>query len=150
MPLLPRPTGRTRKRGGLSPSLEERVAALEATHSPPALVMEPEWTREQHDEFMRLWHEMTGGPWEHRELPPRPLLTPETARELLRECVTIVKPGETLVIRAADSWTAMQVRELQDVADMMAEDRNLGFAILCLPGEEFAVATAPADPEPSK
>jgi hypothetical protein len=74
-----------------------------------------------------------------KEPPP---LTPDQARALLRECVTVVKPGETLIVRANENWTPRQVREIQDFADTVSEYRELGVKILFLPGEEFAVAKA--------
>jgi hypothetical protein len=79
-------------------------------------------------------------PWQMRVLPHRPLLTPETARELLRECVTVVKPGEVLVVRVPDNWTARQVSECQEAFESMAEYRDLDITILFMSGEEFAVA----------
>lgn len=68
------------------------------------------------------------------------LLTPETVRELLRECVTVVAPGEVLVIRVPDDWSARQAHEAQERISEVVASRKLGIAVLLLPGEEFAVA----------
>lgn len=119
------------------------MAALEEKLAHPLLVTAPEITDEQAAQFREgLDEALRSQPFRFQVLPPRPLLTPGTARELLRECVTVVKPGEVLVVRASDSWTPMQVRELQYFADAMNEYRELGVAILFMPGEEFAVAKA--------
>lgn len=75
-------------------------------------------------------------------LPPAPLLTPELARQLLRECVTVVKPGETLVIRVPETWTLEQVDEYQRWLDYAADHR--GFRALAVVGEELGAAQAPA------
>ena len=115
----------------------------------PAVSFPEQWTPEQIEafkaEFERSWAERKYEPL--KVLPPRPLLTPETARELLRECVTVVRPGEVLVIRTSDGWTAEQVGEVQQYANWWLGYRGLDVSILFLPGEEFAVATAKADGE---
>lgn len=66
-------------------------------------------------------------------------LSPDEARALLRECVTVVAPGETLVIRAADTWTPRQVHDVQGRLREVIADRGLTFEVLLVPGEEFAV-----------
>jgi hypothetical protein len=66
-----------------------------------------------------------------------PVLTPETARALLRECVTVVKPGEMLVVRAPDWWTPGQAGEYQQYAQAVAGD---AFRVLVVLGEELAIA----------
>ncbi len=53
----------------------------------------------------------------------------KTAAPFLRQCVTVVKPGETLVIRGRD-WTPNQVREIQRVVDAKREDGTIGFKVL--------------------
>jgi hypothetical protein len=120
------------------PALEERVAALEAALAPqPA-----EWTDEQIAEFQREWDKVKDGP--ARFLPPPPLLGPDEVRALLRECVTVVKPGETLVVRAYPNTSPAQLRELQQAADVMCEARGLPFRVLVVYGEELTVV----EPEP--
>ena len=79
------------------------------------------------------------------------MLTPETAEALLRECVTVVKPGETLVIRIPDTWHPQAVHDTQRRLSEVIAGRGLGFAVLLVPGEEFAVARPgiPESREPS-
>lgn len=69
----------------------------------------------------------------------KPLLTPETTAALLRECIAVVKSGETLVIRAPDWWNPQNIDEYQRFLDGVTEWRDLGVKLLVLPGEEFAV-----------
>jgi hypothetical protein len=79
-----------------------------------------------------------------RWLPPAPVLTPETARALLAECVTVVQPGEALVIRVPDGMTPNQVREVQEYADVWTAHNAEHVKVLFLPGEGFAVQRAAA------
>jgi hypothetical protein len=74
-----------------------------------------------------------------RKTPPA---DPAQIRALLRECVTVVAPGETLIIRAHRNWTPKQVGEYQRALDDAAEYLNLPFRAVALMGEEFAVAKA--------
>ena len=69
-----------------------------------------------------------------------PALGPGQARALLRECVTVVAPGETLVIRIPDTWNPQQVDQTQRRLSEIVAERGLGFSVLLVPGEEFAVA----------
>lgn len=129
------------------PALEDRVAALEDLVAHPLMAADA-FTGEQEAELRASLDALgqDGKPFEYRVLPPHPLLTPETARALLRECVTVVRPGETLIVRAHEHWTPQQVRELQDYADTVTEYRDLGVKILFVPGEEFAVAQPKPEP----
>jgi hypothetical protein len=122
------------------PDLEERVAALEAALAPAALMTSGEsWTDEQVAEFGRLFDEtMQQEPHSHRVLCQPPPLTPEQVRYLLRECVTVVGPGETLVIRGRD-WTPMQVREVQDWMDSEYGSGRISFRVLAVIGDELGV-----------
>lgn len=125
-------------------TLAERVAVLEEMCAYPLRVLEaPEFTAGQEAELREALDALgrDGKPFQYKILPRRPLLTPELARELLRECVTVVKPGETLIVRADQNWTPNQVRDVQEYADTVSGYRDLGVKILFLPGEEFAVAT---------
>ena len=125
-----------------TPAIEDRLAALET-----ALGLRAPMTDEQVEQFKATFdHCMGDGAFGHhqlRPLPPGPVitLTPDHVRQILRECVTVVKPGETLVIRANSEWTPHQVERLQEFLDGMAEWRDLGVKLLVLPGEEFAVVT---------
>jgi hypothetical protein len=67
-------------------------------------------------------------------------LSEDQVRQLLRECVTVVKPGETLILRCGREWTPQQMREIQDSVDAMAEFRDLRFKVLVVPADELGVA----------
>jgi hypothetical protein len=69
-------------------------------------------------------------------------LSPEQIRRLLRECVTVVKPGETLVIRGRD-WTPSQLREIQQAMDDMYQLGQVSFRALAVPGDELGTALEP-------
>jgi hypothetical protein len=141
-----------------APGLEERVAALEAalaeTRASSAEVQFtfPEWTPEQAEEFRaEFGRRAVGGGFDTRHvrwLPPAPVLTPEAARALLSECVTVVKPGETLVIRVPDSWTPEQAGAYQQVANEAREDGRISFPVVIVPGEQLAVARPEPDSSP--
>ena len=70
------------------------------------------------------------------------LLDPETVRHLLRECVTVVKPGETLVVRGGD-WNPEQCREIQQWMDAEHESGRIDFPVLAVIGDELGVAEQP-------
>ena len=121
-------------------SLEERVAALEALAL--AQPVTAELTEEQAREFEKSLAQIVTEPWQPQILPPRRPLTEDEVRQLLRECVTVVKPGETLILRLGWDWTPDQMREVQDVLTASAEYWSLGFRVLVVPGEELGVAEA--------
>jgi hypothetical protein len=73
------------------------------------------------------------------QLPP----SPDEIRQLLRECVTVVKPGETLIVRGTN-WTPGQTREIQQVMDEMHELGIVPFKALAVFGDELGVA----EPQP--
>lgn len=75
-----------------------------------------------------------------------PALTPEVIRALMRGHLTVVKPGETLIIRPDRDWTPNQVAEYQRVLDHWHHSGDLPFRVVALPGEEFAPVTG----EPGK
>jgi hypothetical protein len=70
-----------------------------------------------------------------------PPLTPDEIRQLLTECVTAVKPGETLVVRVPWETSWMQVREYQRVIDS-PEGGQIPFKVLVVAGEELGVVHA--------
>lgn len=73
-------------------------------------------------------------------------LTPDEVRALLRECVTVVKPGETLAVLLGPDVPAQRWSELQRMANEMHRD---GWPqVWFLPGEEFGVIEGPIQPEP--
>ena len=130
-------------------TLEERVARLEAAMWPLLITTPEEWTQEQHEGFeAELKRQMGDEAWKRREvriLHREPVLTPETARALLSERVTVVRPGETLVIRVPDSWTPNQAREYQRYADEATERGRIPFKVLVVTGDEFAVVQPASD-----
>jgi hypothetical protein len=80
---------------------------------------------------------------------PEPPLTPEQARCLLRECVTVVQPGEVLVIRA-DSYTPAQRQEICDSVAWWLEANAPSIKILVVPGDELGVITSEEQPSERK
>jgi hypothetical protein len=66
-------------------------------------------------------------------------LSPDEIRQLLRECVTVVKPGETLIVRGTN-WTPGQTRVIQQVMDEMHELGIVPFKALAVFGDELGVA----------
>jgi hypothetical protein len=121
-------------------TVTERLAALEAAVRPRAEITAPgDWSPEQVEEFRRHFD---SGAWRNepiRLLPPTSLLTPDTARALLSECVTIVKPGETLVIRVDPGWTPQQAEYYQEYVDVFTAHLEDPFRVLVVIGEELAV-----------
>lgn len=62
--------------------------------------------------------------------------------------MTVVRPGETLVIRVPDTWNPQQADETWRRLSEVISDRELGFTVLLVPGEELAVARpCPGIPE---
>ncbi len=75
-----------------------------------------------------------------------PVLDPETVRQLLRECVTVVKPGEVLFWAAGDpNWTPTQIRAIQDVVNWWLDDNAPEVRVMVLPHGEMAVAESVTD-----
>jgi hypothetical protein len=163
-----------------TPSLEDRVAALEAAMTLftrkslergditindaraamglPALELEeaamtaplrayvPSWTpltEAEEAEFKVALGEAAKLPLPLRIMPEPPPLSPDEIRQLLRECVTVVKPGETLIVRGTN-WTPGQTREIQQVMDEMHELGIVPFKALAVFGDELGVA----EPQP--
>ena len=125
-----------------APSLEERVAALEEMIAHPLQIVSAppgNFSDAQVAELREALGAAMSGPYEHRILPPVPSLTPDQVRQLLRECVTVVKPGETLVIRERN-WTPTQVREIQRWMDAEHESGRISFKVLAVIGGELAIA----------
>lgn len=121
-------------------TVEDRLAAIETTLG----LRVPEWTAEQVAEFEQAWAEASKQPPRLIEpFPPKLALTPEAARALLREYVTVVKPGETLVIRCPDWWGPAQVQEYQHWLD--SHPAREGFRALAVIGEELGIAESKED-----
>jgi hypothetical protein len=90
------------------------------------------WTDEMVAEFEVRWAGLSSQP--PRWIPSPPPLTQDEIRALLRECVTVVQPGESLAIRAAESWTPDQIGQVNEWIGYM----ELPFRAVMLPGDEFA------------
>jgi hypothetical protein len=77
------------------------------------------------------------------QIRPRPNFTPVEVRDLLRECVTVVKPGEVLVIRMANDVSRDAAAEYQaNLTAWLGEHApEVKVAIVC--GEELAVVETP-------
>jgi hypothetical protein len=131
-------------------SLEERVTALEEQLAHPLLPTGAGLPEMSEEDAARLAAEWTHRFAEHaheppKVLPPRPLLTPETARALLRECVTVVKPGEVLVIRVPDGWTASQAHRAQEMISAWITGQAPSLKVLFVPDGEITVAQPETD-----
>jgi hypothetical protein len=61
-------------------------------------------------------------------------LSPDEVRQLLRECVTVVKPGEVLVIRTTD-LTPNQMREYQEAVNWWVAENAPEVKVLVIHGE---------------
>ena len=134
-------------------ALERRVAALEATVDrllqPPVIAEFPPMSdaevarfREEFEAAVKQFpqHEM-------RLLPSSPrILDPEAVRQLLRESVTVVKPGEVLFFTVGDpNCTPNQLRELQYAVSGWLEDNAPDVKALILPHGEMAAAESGSD-----
>lgn len=119
-------------------TLEQRVAALEEQLAEPAGIRPAAMTDDQAAEFAAERGKRKYEP--ARALLPVPVLTPETARALLRECVTVVGPGETLVIRVPESWHPGNVHDFQRYVNEAHADGRIAFPVLVVHGAELGVA----------
>jgi len=81
--------------------IEERVAAQEAAISAPVSPAE-HWTDEQVAVFQAQWVALSAK-HDLRVIPPKPPLTPDEIRQLLRECVTGMRVrGSAPAVKAPD------------------------------------------------
>lgn len=106
----------------------------------------PGWTPEQVEKFKAEWERaFAAGKFDAppKLIPPCPLLTPETARELLRECVTIVKPGEVLAVRLPLDMSHIDMIRAREYALQVEEES--GIKVAFIPGEEFGVGRPDPD-----
>jgi hypothetical protein len=126
--------------------LERRVAALEAAvealRYPLTAAAFPAMSEEDATRFQEEL-DAAADDWQHKpviRLLPSSLtvLDPEMVQQLIRECVTVVRPGETLVIRDRN-WTPGQVREIQDYVDALRECGQISFKVLAAFGDELGV-----------
>ena len=119
-----------------TPSLEERVAALEMAADIAAIPSSWQSLTEAEQEGFIAAIAESRQHVRYRILNAP--LTPDEVRQLVRECVTTVGPGETLVIRGRD-WTPGQVREVQDWMDADHASGRIDFRVLAVIGDELAV-----------
>ena len=127
--------------------LTERVAALERRFAPLQITYYslPPLTEAQEAELRESVAEaLELGPLPPRPAPEPPPLSPAQVRYLIRQCVTTVGPGETLVIRGRD-WTPSQVREIQQWMDADHESGRIDFRVLAVIGDELGVVKPEAD-----
>lgn len=122
--------------------LEQRVAELEAvverlTH-PVVCETFPELSEADLAHFKAEFEASADEPL-RLYAPPR-IFDPEMVRVWLRECVTVVKPGETLVVQVPMDTRPIHVAELHQLLNAIAEDRDYGFGILVVPGDGMGVA----------
>lgn len=75
-----------------------------------------------------------------------PPLRPEQVRQLLAECVTVVKPGEVLVLRCPENWGPEQAGEMQRWAEYWLAGNAPDIRVLVVPHLDMAVV----QPEPDK
>ena len=129
-------------------SLEERVAALERLLAHPLQVAGPEFTEAQVAELREALEAVGAKPLVG--LPQLPPLTQEQVRYLLAACVTVVKPGEVLVIRVPD-FSPNQLREYGESVERWMAHNAPGVRCLVTIGEELGVVEAEsADPKPGR
>ena len=93
-------------------------------------------TDEQAAEFRERFAAAMEGGW-----APHLMLTKDEVRQLLRECVTVVKPGEALVVRMA-GLTPAQHREWQRAVTDWHEEGDLPFPVFIFNGDELGTAPA--------
>lgn len=129
--------------------LERRVATLEAILLPGQSLRPfgmPPLTAEQEAQLKRDFDETMRGPLTYRVLPSPPPLTPDEIRQLLREAVTVVKPGEVLFYSyGGPNGTPGQIRELQDWISGWLELYAPDVKALVLPHGSMAAAESGPD-----
>jgi hypothetical protein len=101
-------------------------------------------TDEQAADFRARFAAAMDADWKPHVLPQRKPLTKDEVYQLLRECVTVVKPGEALVVRIAD-LTPNQHREYQQAVREWHERGDLPFQVFIFIGDELGVVRS-SDP----
>ena len=159
--LTHRPTGTTAEGPSHGEAMGELIAKLTASGDitintaraaaglPPAAEPDPLVLPPDEMGALRRAIEAAYGPdWRDKIAVPRPAgdpLTKDEVRQLLRECVTVVKPGEVLVIRMGTDVPREQALEYQvTLGDFLASHApGVKVAIVC--GDELGVAKAVTD-----
>ena len=124
-------------------ALQGRIAALEAALIAPGIQPE-EWTDEQVAEFKARFAEAAER-HEMRLMPSPPTLEPGQVRHLLAECVTVVKPGETLVLRCPEGWTPEQAEEIAEHVRRWVKANEADIRVLVVPHLDMAVVQPETD-----
>lgn len=135
----------------MTATAEELAREIAAGMSIPADVpMTDEQAAEFRERFEAHMRE-NGRHWrsEIKLLPPRKLLTEDTVRELLRDHLTVLGPGEVVIIRTA-SWTPGQAWEYQQELDRWHAGGNLPFRAIVVHGDELAVVKPEAGDAPRR
>jgi hypothetical protein len=104
----------------------------------PAVIM----TDEQAAEFRERFAEAMKDPT-LRVLPRPDPLTQDEVRQLLRECVTVVKPGEVLVIRMGTDIPREVAHAYQTTLTEWLATHAPGVKVAIVCGDELGVAEAP-------
>ncbi len=118
-------------------ALEGLVRQIAAEMGVPA---ELPMTDEQIAEFRCAFDEaMQARPFTHTVIPPKPPLNPDEVRQLLRECVTVVKPGEVLILRCPENWSPEQAGEMQRHAAWWLEENAPEVKVMVVPHLGMAV-----------
>jgi hypothetical protein len=102
-------------------------------------------TEDEAAEFRQRFEDAMKEPGPPRVMPQPPALTPEAIRTLLRECVTVIKPGETLIVRVPWATPARTVYELGRVLHEQAEAAGAGFHTLVVPAAEIGAGEGPQE-----
>ena len=77
-------------------------------------------------------------------------LTPARVRSLLRECVTVVKPGEVLVIRVPWNTSQWELREYGESLQAWNASHEGHLEAVIVPAEELGIAEAAPEPAREK
>lgn len=74
-----------------------------------------------------------------------PPLQSEQVRQLLAECVTVVKPGEVLVLRCPEGWGADQAEALNEHVSYWLADNAPDIRALVVPALEPVIVQPDSD-----
>jgi hypothetical protein len=106
-----------------------------------------DWSPVEIAEFQQHWNDAAK---RHRIaiLPPPRWPTADELRQFLRDNVTIVKPGETLIIRVPENWSPDQAVRYEDAMNAADETGTpvLPFRTQVVAGLELGIAEAGGNP----
>jgi hypothetical protein len=112
--------------------------ALEATAEAMGILPSQPMTDEQVAEFRERFDEAMRQAGPLQVLAPD-TLTPDEIRSLLRECVTVVKPGEVLVIRMSREVTREDAERYQTGLTAWLGENAPGVKVAIVCGDELGV-----------